>query len=341
MTARHRLSLAEVGLSPDADRVWKVLLRTPDLAMEQIAATAGLSPTRTSAGVAELAAAGFLQRAAVPLGWVPVDPSVAVEQHIAVEQRQLADRLAALSDMRNDLPALTADFSRGRERLAPGTDIQILEGIDAIRGWLATACANVRTEALSMQTAVSTAGLHAARTLDFGMLARGVTGRTLVDAAGLDDPEHITYYEELSAAGEAIRAVQALPARALIIDREVVVLPVDATDVKRAALVIRAHTVVDCLVGLFEQLWRDGTPLFSTSGAPDRPDGRRARVLELIATGRKDESIARSLGVGVRTVRRDVAALMATLGEQTRPATVAAAIRHGWLTAEPVVSSGA
>jgi DNA-binding CsgD family transcriptional regulator len=335
---RH-LSLAEVGLSPDADLVWKLLLRTPDLTLAQACIRTGLSPTAVYERIGELAAAGFLQKAEVPLRWVPVEPSVAVEQHIAVEQRHLADRLAMLSEMRNDLPDLTADFSRGRERLAPRMEMQILEGIDAIRPWLATACANARTEIISMQTAVSTAGLHAARAVDFDTLARGVIGRTLLDTAGLDDPDHVAYYEELSAAGESIRVVRALPARAIIYDREVAILPVDPADLKRAAVVVRAHTIVDCLVALFEQLWSDATPIFSQTECRDRPDGRQARVLELLATGRKDESIARSLGVGVRTVRRDVAALMATLGEKTRPATVAAAIRHGWLAAEPAIAS--
>ena len=110
--------------------------------------------------------------------------------------------------------------------------------------------------------------------------------------------------------------------------------------VRRAAVVVRAHTIVDSLVFLFEQLWADAAPLFVPSHNSDRPDGRSARVLELLAMGRKDESIARSLGVGVRTVRRDIAELMTSLGEKTRAATVAAAIRRGWLTTEPETSAG-
>ena len=42
------------------------------------------------------------------------------------------------------------------------------------------------------------------------------------------------------------------------------------------------------------------------------------RVLELLAAGGKDESAARTLGLGVRTYRRRVAELMAALGAESR-----------------------
>lgn len=340
MVESSRLSLTEVGLSADADLAWRVLIRAPDLSLADLAATAGLSRAAAAAVVGELGAAGLLRRADVALGWVPVEPTVAVEQRIAAEQRQLAERLSSLSAMRADLADLSADFSRGCERLAPRMEMEILTGLENIRTYLAAASTNAKVEILSMMTRVSMEGLECARPVDFGSLARGVAGRTLVDSAALDDPDRLAYFEALSAVGEKTRAVPTVPARMLIYDREFAVLPVDASDIGRAAVVVRAHTIVGSLVFLFEQLWADAAPLFVPAHNSDRPDGRSARVLELLAMGRKDESIARSLGVGVRTVRRDVAELMTALGEKTRPATVAAAIRRGWLTTEPETSAG-
>jgi DNA-binding NarL/FixJ family response regulator len=43
-----------------------------------------------------------------------------------------------------------------------------------------------------------------------------------------------------------------------------------------------------------------------------------ARLLELLALGIKDEAIARLLGLGLRTVRRRIAGLMALHGVDTR-----------------------
>jgi len=340
VTDRPGFSLRELGLSADADVAWRALLRAPDLTLADLCAGTGLSAAGAAAAVDELAAAGLLHRADVPLGWIPLEPTVAVEQRIAAEQHELAERLSALSAMRAGVADLAAEFSRGRERLAPRMEMEILDGLDSIREWLTFACTNARFEILSMMTAVSMEGIESARSIDFGSLARGVAGRTLVDSAALDDPRRVAYFEALSAAGERTRAVRVVPARVLIFDRETAVLPVDANDITRAAVVVRAHTIVDSLVFLFEQLWADAAPLFVPAYASDRPEGRRARVLELLACGRKDENIARSLGVGVRTVRRDVAELMAAVGEKTRPATVAAAIRRGWLETDPGTAAG-
>jgi DNA-binding NarL/FixJ family response regulator len=51
----------------------------------------------------------------------------------------------------------------------------------------------------------------------------------------------------------------------------------------------------------------------------------------MISAGATDDAIARTLGVGVRTIRRDVAELRTSLGVGTRTEIVAAAIRQGWL----------
>jgi DNA-binding CsgD family transcriptional regulator len=48
-------------------------------------------------------------------------------------------------------------------------------------------------------------------------------------------------------------------------------------------------------------------------------------------TGMKDERIARALGVGARTVRRDIAELRTMLGVSSRTEIVAAAAKRGWL----------
>jgi DNA-binding NarL/FixJ family response regulator len=45
----------------------------------------------------------------------------------------------------------------------------------------------------------------------------------------------------------------------------------------------------------------------------------------------KDESIARALGVGPRTVRRDISELKDALGVNSRAEIVAAAAKRGWL----------
>ena len=51
----------------------------------------------------------------------------------------------------------------------------------------------------------------------------------------------------------------------------------------------------------------------------------------LLASGLKDEAIARQLGIGERTVRRRVAELADRLGARTRMQLGIQAVRQGWL----------
>jgi DNA-binding NarL/FixJ family response regulator len=83
-------------------------------------------------------------------------------------------------------------------------------------------------------------------------------------------------------------------------------------------------------VELFERVWLAGTPL---NGAPDSPPSRgwAGELPALLATGITDEVAARQLKVNVRTVRRQVAALMAYLGAGSRFQAGVEAARRGLL----------
>jgi DNA-binding NarL/FixJ family response regulator len=55
------------------------------------------------------------------------------------------------------------------------------------------------------------------------------------------------------------------------------------------------------------------------------------QLLEMLASGAKDEQIARALGMSLRTVRRRIASLMAELGADSRFQAGIEAVRRGWL----------
>jgi DNA-binding NarL/FixJ family response regulator len=77
---------------------------------------------------------------------------------------------------------------------------------------------------------------------------------------------------------------------------------------------------VAALVRLFELLWEQACPLprwrpedpVATTGALD------VELLRLLATGMKDEAIARDLGISLRTLGRRMATLLERLGARTR-----------------------
>jgi DNA-binding NarL/FixJ family response regulator len=117
----------------------------------------------------------------------------------------------------------------------------------------------------------------------------------------------------------------------MIMDHDLAVIPRAADDPSQGAIFIRESALVELLIYLFDHMWAVGQPVFADPEGPGAPTGRVARVLELMAAGVKDERIARTLGVGSRTVRRDISELKQALGASSRTEIVAAAVRQGWL----------
>jgi DNA-binding NarL/FixJ family response regulator len=77
-------------------------------------------------------------------------------------------------------------------------------------------------------------------------------------------------------------------------------------------------------------MWDKATPVAELDRGAARPDLRRLLLLQL-ADGAKDEQIARTLGLSLRTVRRRIADLLIELGVDSRFQAGVEAVRRGWL----------
>jgi len=64
---------------------------------------------------------------------------------------------------------------------------------------------------------------------------------------------------------------------------------------------------------------------------PLQPEPKYLRMLQLMAEGRKDDAVARAMGISVRTVRRFVAEASMTLGAKNRVHLAVEAMRRGWI----------
>ncbi|MFJ3231488.1 helix-turn-helix transcriptional regulator [Streptomyces sp. NPDC086787] len=87
-------------------------------------------------------------------------------------------------------------------------------------------------------------------------------------------------------------------------------------------------TIADISV---ERARRQGGARCGTSGPA--LTGREREVLELLAAGHLDESIARQLNISVRTCRRVIAALMDRLEARSRFQAGVIAVARGWMDA--------
>jgi DNA-binding CsgD family transcriptional regulator len=142
-------------------------------------------------------------------------------------------------------------------------------------------------------------------------------------------------------AGMLIRAAPITPIRMLVYDRELAI--VDAPrDKEIGAIAIRDRLLAEPLVDFFEYCWITASDLDEVLGSTDGSGltEQQTAVLRLLASGTKDEAIARSLGVSVRTVTRIVAELTGQLGATSRFQAGVLAARLGWLDCIGLSASG-
>jgi hypothetical protein len=131
-------------------------------------------------------------------------------------------------------------------------------------------------------------------------------------------------------AGERVRVVSELPLRLAIFGESSALLPDRWGGNTGRRLVVREHALVHALRAWHEQVWSRAMAAPGLGGLVD-PAGLRRLLLHELADGAKDEQIARSLGLGLRTVRRRIADIMVELGADSRFQAGAEAARRGWL----------
>jgi DNA-binding NarL/FixJ family response regulator len=139
----------------------------------------------------------------------------------------------------------------------------------------------------------------------------------------------------LHRAGEQISLAPSVRQLFYLFDRQVAVIPMAVEDSSRGALVVRSPAIVGQLTSLFLELKDRAKAYESLDPVPQL----RTQVLQLLADGLKDESIARRLAVSPRTVRRCVSVLMAECGADSRFQLALAAVRLGWLTNDDLVGT--
>ena len=130
--------------------------------------------------------------------------------------------------------------------------------------------------------------------------------------------------------GEQVRVIDDLPTRMFILGDAHAVLPEPLGFADEPRVHVRQRSLVAALTLWFESLWARATPVAELDSGEARPDLRRFLLGQMLA-GASDEQIARTLNLGLRTVRRRIAALMTDLGVDTRFQAGVEAARRGWV----------
>ncbi|GGJ60342.1 helix-turn-helix transcriptional regulator [Streptomyces brasiliensis] len=175
----------------------------------------------------------------------------------------------------------------------------------------------------------------------------GIRLRSVYDAEGFTDTVSLETALRGSADGGELRLSSRVPVKLVLFDRTTALLPLHEDRPSAGSLVVHSPAVVGALVALFENLWEQAVPV-SLESREDWPVPRRSRettriddrtqaILDLMATGMKDDAIARVLDISRRTVQKHVSEAGAALGARTRFQIALRAAERGWLKLEPPV----
>ncbi|WP_433352176.1 DNA-binding response regulator [Microtetraspora malaysiensis] len=148
----------------------------------------------------------------------------------------------------------------------------------------------------------------------------GITVDKLVSPAALADEAARSHLREVAARGARVRISSApLPHETIIIDRRVMILAGRGAPGMREFTVTTSPVLVDGVYSLFRAAWETATDLAAyLRGDVPHLDADSRAVLRALGAGYTDESAARQLGLSLRTYRRRVAELMATLEADSR-----------------------
>lgn len=321
-----------IGIDEETERLYQVALtvRGP-LEVAALASAGRVSEDAARAAIERLRELGFLTSYGV------LTPSTALRalHHRRVSERQT--ELAELETAAGVLDELASGFVTAAPEVLAAHGIELVLGVEEVGRRANALIASARTELMVLnappyaQNALPPydelpKGPPAAESETGLAVLRGVRVRNVMAPEGLDLPGRMASVSELAELGMGVRVRADVPTKLMIADRATAMLPPSAVaDPLKSALIIYDGLLANALVPLFEATWDTALPLAAMQGDADGsadplgpPSAEERALLTLLASGLKDEVIARQLDVHVHTARRRITALLTKLGASTR-----------------------
>lgn len=144
-------------------------------------------------------------------------------------------------------------------------------------------------------------------------ISDGNIQRTIYPAAALDTPQGLQWLRSWAGVGEEQRLLPSVGSEFAVFGEAGAVGLARWGDLGSGYVLVRDPLLISTLTAYFDLAWSHAHAVPFAASLPGD-----ARLLELLGMGLKDEAIARFLGIGLRTVRRRIAALMSVHGVDTR-----------------------
>jgi sugar-specific transcriptional regulator TrmB len=305
--------------SPDVLEAYRWVALHQRLDLARAAAATGLPPERLRGAVDSLIEWGLVSPASGdPQRLRAVDPDLVAAALATPAEETIRRERVRLEEFRARFSALREHYTEGQHSRDLG--VELIPRLEEVRAALTAMSAQCRNELLTSQPGGNRDPDVLADALDRDRvtLSRGVRMRTLYHHTARFNGPSQAYVAAVTALGAEVRTAHELFGRLIIFDREVAFIP--EADDTWGAIRIREPSIVRYLYTIFEQTWWQAEP-FSDAAS----DGLEAvardidrTIARLLAAGLKDETIARRLGMSLRTARRHIADIMESLGAESR-----------------------
>ncbi|MFJ5302613.1 winged helix-turn-helix transcriptional regulator [Streptomyces sp. NPDC088350] len=322
--------LGAIGLDEAHESAYRALVSVGAADVPDLARRLTLGEYDTERALRRLERHGLAaQSSARPGRWVAAPPGVALGALLTRRRHELeqAELAAAL---------LAEEYRASAAETAVHDLVEVVSGAAAVTQRFLQLQLGASEEVCALVTGNPVAVTGMENDAEEQAVGRGVRYRVVLERAVLDLPDGITELTAAVGRGEQVRVVDRVPTKLVVADRTLAMVPLTSHTAEPAALVVHASGLLELLCGLFESVWRNALPLrLSPPGAteqePDGPDGTDLEVLSLLLAGLTDASVAKQLGLGLRTVQRRVKRLMELTGATTRLQLGWHAYDRGWV----------
>ena len=320
-----------VGLLESEERAYEALTLRGQATVADLVAELGMTRGRVSRILTTLTARGLVTHLpGRPARFTAVMPDIAASELIAAQESQLQ----RLREYAHQLAAANRVRSTARH---PAQLIEVIESSANVRNVFMRLHRDAHTEMRVFDKPPYTAPQPDGNPEEYRLLDAGrVRYRVVYERAGLTQPERMSEVRAGILRGERARVAGSLPMKMALCDDRLALIPVSAAVIgaEQAAYLVHPSSLLDALSELFEALWAKAVPL-NRKHVPERGGGilteRDMELLGLLAAGTTDETIARTFGWSVRTVRRHVRRIMMLPGAETRFQAGMQAGRRGWV----------
>ncbi|WP_214326943.1 helix-turn-helix transcriptional regulator [Nonomuraea sediminis] len=324
--------LETLGLAPAQTALYTAVLRLHRATVAELAEAMDGSVEKVGRELEALVRLGVVDEQSGE--YLARHPAAALGRLIAERLDRLAEESRRIDSALGSIRGLIRDYDAGRDYQSGPFPVEAVSGADVL--YESVVGMAVQSPPMELLTAIPderTMTDFVRKFADPWIDAQGrhlLHVRAVIPVDTLSLPGVREQLTRLTETGGRVRTLDRVPSWFMTAGPEAAGLPAlwggNLPDHAYNFYLVRAPIVVGVLRSLFEELWGRAVPL---------PWGRRGdgmvQVLRLAAQGQCDDSIARQLGVSVRTVRARFADAMAELGAQSRFHAGVEAARRGWL----------